>query len=378
MKGRPISLRKWAGTCATVIIAIMISANFVQQANSQVDLIRKTIKKVDDKIKKPETPDRNSGESGSTAPTVTPAADIDRQASGRFVFSKQPIDPGNPANLTNSFSAGDHIYGALLLSRSFRDFVSDQYVRDSSKGYSVTRPGFEVDFMLDDSPLFDGTTKFVFQLEQKEGAIDAVPTESYFFFDIAPEPAQARTYKYDKLFFPLLTAVGRPNNKAKAGAQYYAFHLSKLGPGNHTVKVTFIGNERFVGEFTITGSSFAFYRQVSDSLDSVASANAGLPRSEWNNPTLARSVGVAFRKAPGETVVKVVLISPSWFIQKNSIGIIIHRGLFAVIATRARDGKCYIQKEYFKQLYRGGGRYGPTAQDGRSETRQVLPCGNIK
>jgi hypothetical protein len=358
----------------------MISATFVQQANSQSDLIRKAIKKVDDQIKKVETgtPDQQGRRTNTNGDIAGIGEDASGSAAGRFVFSKQPIDPNNPANLTNSFAVGDHIYGVLLLSGSFRDFVSDQYVRDSSKGYSVTRPGFEVDFMLDDSPLFDGTTKFVFQLDQKEGAIDAVPTDKFFFFDIAPEPASAKTYRYEKLFFPLLTAIGRPNNKAKAGAQYYSFHLSKLGPGDHTVKVALIGNERFVGEFTISGSSFAFYRQVSDSLDSVASANAGLPKSEWNNPALARAVGVAFRKTPGETVVKAVLISPSWFIQKNSLGIIIHRGLFAVVATKTRDGKCYVQKEYFKQLYRGGGRYGPTAQDGRSETRQMIPCANIR
>lgn len=368
-------LRRRLRALSILGVALFVMITFTAQAGAQSSLLNKALKKVDEMTKKPATVEKTEPQPTSAARTESP---LPGQAGGRVVFSKQPIDPNNLSNLTNSFSAGDHIYGALILNTSFRDFVSDQYVRDKSKGYSVTRPGFEVDFLLDDSPMFDGDTHFVFQLDQKEGAIDAVPTENYLIFDIAPDPAQARTYKYEKLYFPLLTAVGRPNNKAKAGAQFYSFHISKLGPGSHTVKLVISGAKRIEGEFNISGSSFAFYRQLSDSLDAVASANAGLPRSEWNNPGVARSVSVAFRKTPGETVVKVVLISPSWFVQKNSLGFIIHRGLFAVVATRARNGKCYMQKEYFKQMYRGRSRYGPTLQDGRSETRQEIPCANIK
>ncbi len=356
-------------------LAIMIPLLSAQQVSGQTSLIKKTLKKVDDQVEKA-TP---AAEDGSQASVLSPAVEPeDRQGqAGRLVFSKQPIDPNNPAGLTSSFNAGDHIYAALILNKSFREFVSDQNIRDSRKGYSVTRPGFEVDFLIDDTWSFDGRTKFVFQLDKKEGAMDFVPAENYFIFDISPEPAKARTYEYKEMYFPLLSATGRKSNRAKAGAQFYSFQLGRLGPGPHTVSVQLTGSESIKGEFTITGSNYAFYTQLADNLDSVSSGNTGMPKSEWNNPTLARSVGTAYRKQGGERVLRTVLISPSWFIQKNSLGIIIHRGLFASIATKAPDGKCYVQNEYFKQLYRGSGRYGPTAQDGRSETRQVIPCENV-
>jgi len=38
-------------------------------------------------------------------------------AQNRLVFSKTPIDPQNPANLTDNFNAGDHIYGLLILNK---------------------------------------------------------------------------------------------------------------------------------------------------------------------------------------------------------------------------------------------------------------------
>ncbi len=377
MTTRKSLLRRFMSVVAVTGLVLMASMLLTTEINGQADLLRKAVKKVDEQLKKAETKPTTGAE--SPAGETAGSADVrEFQGSGRLVFSRQPIDPANPSNLSTSFSTGDHIYAALILNKSMRDFVSDQYVRDSSKGFSVTRPGFEVDFEIDGSPMFDGRTKFVFQLEQKEGAAEAVPADNFLIFDIAPDPAQARTYKYEKMFFPLLAAVGRPGNKAKAGAQFYSFQLGKLGPGDHKINLSISGREQIAGEFTISGSNYAFYKQLADNLGSVAAANAGLPKSEWNNPTLARNVGTAYRRQGGETVLKTVLISPSWFIQRNSIGVIIHRGLFAVIATRAPGGKCFMQKEYFKQLYRGANRYGPTVQDGRSETRQEIPCASAR
>lgn len=298
------------------------------------------------------------------------------QVGGRMVFSTSPINPANPANLTNDFKAGEPIYGALLLKGSLREFVTDQSIHDSTRGFSVTRPGVAVDFQIDDMPLYDGTTSFVFQLEEKEGALEAVPMDNFLIFDVSPAAANAKTYQYAKMHFPLLSAVGRANNKAKAGAQYYSFHLGKLKPGSHTVTFTVTGKTKIVGNLRISGDDFAFYKRAADALDSVAAANTALPRSQWNDPVVARSVTAAYRKQPGEQILRTILVSPDWFIQRNSLGLIIHRGLFAVLVTKAADGKCYMQREYFKQFYRGRG-YGPTQQDGRSETRQALPCTNI-
>lgn len=357
---------------ASVVATSLLVAFAAGVGYSQVDLVRKTLKKVDENLKKT---DPSSQKADNKLP-ATKGNGGSGQVGSRLIFSKQPIDPESPRNLTTSFNAGDHIYGLLILPGPVKEFVRDQYVRDSTKGYSVTRPGFEVDFQIDGSPMFDGLTKFVFQLEQKEGALDAVPTDHFLIFDIAPEASKARTYGYEKMYFPLLTAVGRRNNKAKAGAQFYSFHIGKLGAGDHTVSLTFSGSERVTGEFSISGSNFAFYKKLADEMDNVAAANAIMPKPVWSNASVTGSVARAYRKVGSETVVRTVLISPSWFVQRNSLGFIVHRGLFAVIATRTAGGECYMQKEYFKQTYRGR-RYGPTRQDGRSETRQRIPCENV-
>jgi len=55
---------------------------------------------------------------------------------------------------------------------------------------------------------------------------------------------------------------------------------------------------------------------------------------------------------------------------------IVFRGIFAVVAYKKADGSCYFAQEYFKQDY-AGGRYGATRQDGRSESRQTIPCENV-
>lgn len=349
---------------------VLLAFAFVAEAWPQIPRIPRSITKIVP-VSKPEL----------NTPAETPESRIDpakglNQAGGRIVFSKNPIDPKNPAGLTGDFTAGEPIYGALLLYMPLRDFVIDQYVRDSTKGFSVTRPGIEVDFQIDNMPLFDGRTSFVFQLEQKEDALNAVPLDNYLILDVAPIAANAKTYQYAKMHFPLLTAVGRPNNKAKAGAQYYSFHIGKLKPGSHTVTFTITGKSKIVGNFKIRGDDFGYYMRAADALDTIAAANAVLPRSEWSDPVVLRSVTAAYRKQPGEQVLKTILVSPAWFVQRDSLGYIIHRGLFAVVVTKAADGKCYMQKEYFKQLYRGRG-YGPTQQDGRSETRQIFPCANV-
>ncbi|HSK72202.1 MAG TPA: hypothetical protein VK892_10935, partial [Pyrinomonadaceae bacterium] len=282
----------------------------------------------------------------------------------------------NLTNLKTSFQAGEHIYGLLILDKPFKEFIVEEDTYDSNNGYNVSRPVLKIDFTVDGNPLYSGSHKFVFSLEDKQNAWNKVPTEPYFFFDIAPEAAKQKTYNYDDLFFPRLSAVGRKNNKAKAGAQLYSHELSKLQPGNHTITIKITGKEQVTGEFLISGGEYAFYSRVADNLETVSSANAKMPESKWNDPAVVKSVKAAYKPVGSETVLRVNLLNPDWYVQRNALGQILFRGVFAAIATKTPDGKCWFQREYFKQNY-GGGRYGATLHDGRSETRQLIPCENV-
>ena len=44
---------------------------------------------------------------------------------GTIVFSKQPIAPANPQNLTGSFRAGDHIYGLMMPQKTWREIYGE-------------------------------------------------------------------------------------------------------------------------------------------------------------------------------------------------------------------------------------------------------------
>ena len=382
-----ISENKYSLLTLTAMFTGILFIFFILAASevpAQLDKLKKAVKKVENEIKReaPKTKpaDTNKSktetENNPNTPKEAQSAAKNANQNKRLIFSDQPIDPNNPANLKTSFQAGEHIYGLLILDKPFKEFVAEDSTRDPNQGYSVTRPLLKIDFLVDGEPIYDGTHVFVFSLEDKQNAWNRVPTERYFFFDIAPEPTKQKTYGYNDLFFPRLSAYGRTTNKAKAGAQFYSHQLSRLKPGNHKITVKIAGKEEVIGEFTISGGDYAVYSRVADQLETVSSANAKMPESKWNNPALANSVKTAYKRAGNETVLRVNLLNPDWFIQRNALGQILFRGVFAAIATKTPDGKCYLQREYFKQNY-SGGRYGATAHDGRSETRQIMPCENV-
>lgn len=298
-------------------------------------------------------------------------------AQNRLVFSKSPIDPNNPANLTTEFNAGDNIYGLLILNKPLKEFAREESVRHPQFGYNVTRPVLEIELLLDGNQLFDGRHYFVWDLENKDTPWNAVPNDRYFFFDVAPDASNVKTYAYPKMFFGVLSSVGRPGNKAKAGAQYYSHQISRFSAGSHTVSFRIAGKERVEGGFKINGNNYSFYNQLADKLETASSQNATLPAAKMKNPAVETSIKNAVRNAGNtDTVMRVIITNPDWYIQKNSLGFVVFRGLFATVAFKKTDGTCYFVQEYFKQDY-AGGRFGATRQDGRSQAKQIIPCQNV-
>ena len=298
-------------------------------------------------------------------------------AQSRLVFSKSPIDPANPTNLTESFNTGDNIYGLLLLDRTVKEFASEESVRHPQLGYSVNRPTLVIDMLIDNIPLFSGRHNYVWDIENKDSAWNSVPNDRFFFFDVAPNSANIKTYAYPKLFFGVLSSYGRPNNRAKAGAQYYSHQISRLTPGEHTITFKISGKDSVEGSFKINGSSYAVYNQLADKLESASAQNATLPAPKMRNAALEASIKTAVRNAGNrDSILRVIITNPDWYIQRNSLGRILFRGIFATIAFKKANGSCYFVQEYFKQDY-AGGRYGTTRQDGRAEARPTIPCENI-
>jgi hypothetical protein len=296
----------------------------------------------------------------------------------RLVFSNTPIDPENLSNVKVEFNAGEHIYGLLLLSRPMKDFVREFSVRHPQLGYSVDRPAIEIELLVDGVQLFSGRHLYVWDIENRTSALESVPNERYLFFDIAPEIGSVKTYKYPKMFFGVLSSVGRKDNRARAGAQYYSHQISHLTAGNHKVSFKISGKDVIEGGFNIRGSDFSFYSQIANSLDEVSAENTTLPDPRLKDVAIEASIKTAVRNHGNrDSILAVIITNPDWYVQRNSLGTILYRALFATVVFKGADGNCYFVQEYFKQIH-SNGRFGPTVQDGRSEARVKIPCQNVK
>ncbi len=315
--------------------------------------------------------------SGSSA--VQPSRSVSSvapQGKTMLVFSKSPIDPANPSNLTNVFAAGDHIYGLLILDRPLKDFLKEESVPHKDLGYNVTRPAMEIQMKMDGSPIYDGTHYFAWDIENKDTAWDAVPSDRYFIFDVAPDPSNAKTYAYPKVHFEMLSSAGRPGNRARAGAQFYSHKISTLRSGTHKIEFSIIGSQTIRGEFAVTDGNYAFYNQIADKLDEVAAQNALLPTAQRKDPTMEVAIKQAVAASGNrDTILRVSITNPDWFVQRGPLGQILFRGIFAAIAFRKADGTCYYYQAYFKQDH-AGGRYGATRQDGRPGPIPMA-CANV-
>lgn len=312
------------------------------------------------------------GGTQTTRTVSTPAT----QGRPMLVFSKSPIDPANPQNLTNSFAAGDHIYGLLILDRPLKEWVKEESVRHQQLGYNVNRPAMNVEIQIDGAPIFDGQHYFVWDIENRETPWDSVPMDRFFYFDVAPEPAKMKTYAYPKMHFNMLSSVGRPGNRARAGAQFYSHKISMLKSGSHKVEFRLTGQTAISGSFTISDGNYAFYNEVANKLDEAAAATAVMPTAQRKDAPMEASIRTAVRSAGNtDTPLRVVITNPDWYIQRNALGQIMFRGIFAAIAFRRADGSCYFYQAYFKQNY-AAGRYGATRQDG-TPGRNPIACANV-
>lgn len=249
---------------------------------------------------------------GSSSAAIGMAYLKGTQSSPRLVFSKSPIDPTNPSDLTSSITAGDHIYGLLILDRPLKEFVAEHSIHHPQLGYSVTRPALSIDIKIDGNPLFSGRHFFVWDIENKSTPWDAVPTDRYFFFDVAPAASNAKTYAYPKMWFGMLSSVGRPGNSARAGAQYYSHQISLLKTGTHKIDFEITGKTVVKGGFTISDGNYAFYNDIANKLDSAGATSASIPPPKMRNPALETSIRTAARNAGNrDTPMRVSITNPA-------------------------------------------------------------------
>ncbi len=270
------------------------------------------------------------------------ALNVAAQTGGEIVFSRQAIDPANPAGLTDTFAAGDAIHAVAF-------FDTDLLAVGGKK--TAKKVITEIFLYELTPPLYDYQQPAEAQLESGTLMVSGDALQNRFLMlDIVPDPGA-------------VTAYGDPDlSYKKFGNQFdgpvkFAACLSRLEAGEHEIIVRVMCNYAAVaeGKFTITGDDFSAYEAMSTTLNDVATGlktrDTVMPTAKMSDPALEAEMVAALKasqtyqdRIKGE-VLKLVIIDPDWMIRRNELtGVILHRYIRAGVAVKNSDGSCTLWK----------------------------------
>lgn len=277
-------------------------------------------------------------------------------------FSKAPIDPAKPENLTTSFKAGEHIYGLITLKESFRAACG---------GGGESKKIIEVKCFLDGKYHTAGH----FNITLRGKALEA----KQLVLDVAPDPAKMTAYKdpnvaYQKQF-ESYGKVGGPMQLTKM--------LSKLSSGKHTIKLTLYKyKDLAVGEFSMDGDDYKKYDKLYKKLAEGDTGRMTMPKAKMTDPKLEKEMIAALKasqvkEAKEGKILKVVIIDSDWFLERHKIsGRILFRYIRAIVGLKDKDGACWKWKFVFRQDFIGN-KFQKTKLHGIHEKEKILEK-NIK
>jgi len=121
------------------------------------------------------------------------------------------------------------------------------------------------------------------------------------------------------------------------------------------------------------------YEKLGATLSSINLENVSLPTAKMNNPALeSKMISILKDKSTVQDYKKAIITASQWSIEKNELGIILHRYLPAVLTSKNNDGKCYYQEFTFKQAYTGGGNYSQALQLDGVGKKIEISCDDVK
>ncbi len=264
-----------------------------------------------------------------TETTVAAAGD---SMEGIF-FSKSPIDPDTPQNLTTDFSAGDPIYCLIRSRKPFEEIFKKDWIR-----INVTIDG----------------EKIHAQFVKLHNADDRAGRT--LRFEIAPEPEEMTGYSDPDIEY----GTSKPN--LRQGAQEMTHHLSKLGPGEHTVAmaVQHYGNTWAEGGFTISGDDFGYYADLNRKAGEAMTGSVTLPRAKMENAALEKEMTALLKNAGWDPVLRLNIVDKDWWIDRVAGGNSTEKSRHIAAAALSRDGNgCFYKKVTFHKDRLITGGYGP-------------------
>ncbi len=285
-----------------------------------------------------------------------------------ILFSKSPINPENPENLTQTFIAGDYIYGLALFSKP----VMEMARMDEPRKLEVM-----ISYEMDED--FSNTST---------GTLSAVAVQrNYIAFEFVANPGQVvESYSNPDFIFKKY-----PNPPACDGPIRITDDMRKWSPGKHTVALKMHLNYQPVmtGEFTIEGDDFSAYKDIRDQIiaaaDRGAAAAAVMPPAKMTNREVETQMLAAFRNSndwktgriKAKETLKITIVDPDWTIRRHELtGAILHRYIRAAIAVKTADGTCGIYKLVTFQEDYVGGKFQPLKYDGAGDFTPA-ECDNL-
>ena len=233
-----------------------------------------------------------------------------------ILFSKSPIDPQNPSNLSENFRAGDYIYALVLHSKPWS---------------SLFRNGGDLRINV----AIDGSkphAQFILLRKPEDLA------RKYALLEIAPDPASMLSYTGK------LPDFGKTNANLMQGPMELCQYLGQLGPGRHTVHLEVASYDvRIPGSFTIEGDSYGFYADLGQKMASAASKTVVLPAAKMTNKALEDKMRKLLANAGWDNVYRLNIKDPDWWIERMSGGNSPVKARYLNVAAMCQDseGYCY-------------------------------------
>lgn len=264
-------------------------------------------------------------------------------AGAAIVFSKSPLDPQKPANLTTSFTAGDSIYGLIQVNKTWRELYN-------AKAKS------EVAIMI---VMKVGTSETLQYITlKKPELIDS----NYLVLEIAPDPKKMTSYTDPAIVF------GESKGNRKIGPIAFTYDLAQLSSGKHTVSffVRDYGKKYAAGEFEIEGSSFKTYADLHEKVKAASEAGETLPAAKMVNKDLEKKMHALLENAGWENILRIVIIDKDWWTEGNKL-----RYLNVAAAAKDASGRCYWCKLQFTQPKLISGGWGELTLTRTGEKRNI-------
>ena len=290
---------------------------------------------------------------------------------GKMVFSNQPFTSSGGAGKT-SFTSHEHLYGRVELNGStIKEAFSLKDLKDAYP-FLVC----DVSIMKNGEDLYGGFSgnNYILLKEEDKSA-------GSFNFDIMPDPSKATTlysmtddFSAGMGFSPLSSRIiGMQLKEGKYQVQIKIYSRAVDGWGKEQDRDKWpVLEGQFDYEFM--ESDIEIVKDDSHKTGDVTRENAfrydKLPAVFSNpgkltdpNATTAKVAAILKRDLPNRTILKFVAEQYSgtlWHIAKDDYGLPRYKYFNPHIWVAYKtDGKCYVGYITLRQVYSGGGRYGP-------------------